>query len=107
MAEPVQLLDVRTAAEYQRGHLKNTLQADWLDKKQFAERTEHLDKLKPILVYCASGVRSGEAMKWLAAKGFTNVANLKGGLSAWKMDGKPLEEVNAPAEMLVSNFNEK
>ena len=27
-----QLLDVRTAGEYQSGHLKNSLQADWLNK---------------------------------------------------------------------------
>ena len=31
----VQVLDVRTAGEYNGSHLKNVLQADWTDKVQF------------------------------------------------------------------------
>jgi len=40
----VQVLDVRTAGEYNGSHLKNVLQADWTDKAQFVERTKYLDK---------------------------------------------------------------
>ena len=43
-----QILDVRTAAEYQSGHLKNSLQADWNNPEQFKDRTQYLDKSKPI-----------------------------------------------------------
>ena len=43
MTQPnVQLLDVRTAGEFRNGHLKNALQADWRDKAQFKDRTQHL-----------------------------------------------------------------
>jgi rhodanese-related sulfurtransferase len=86
-----QLLDVRTAGEFQSGHLKNSLQADWLNKEQFLDRIRYLDKSKPLLVYCASGVRSDAAAKWLLYNGFTDVQNLQSGIVSWKKEGKPIE----------------
>jgi rhodanese-related sulfurtransferase len=105
LANPkAQLLDVRTAGEYAKGRLNHSLQADWLDQKQFSERVAHLDKSAPILVYCASGGRSAEAMEWLKAKGFQDVSNLKGGIAAWKMAGKPVVAAAAAAELTVAEF---
>lgn len=43
-AKNIQVLDVRTAAEFNAGHIQNALQANWLDQKEFANRTQHLDK---------------------------------------------------------------
>ncbi len=84
-----QLLDVRTAGEYQSGHIKNSLQADWLSKEQFADRIKYLDKNKPLLVYCASGVRSGAAAKWLLDNGF-----------------KAVEAVDAKTQLTVDQYKE-
>ncbi|WP_290712546.1 rhodanese-like domain-containing protein, partial [Flavihumibacter sp. CACIAM 22H1] len=39
----IQVLDVRTAEEFRAGYLKGALQADWLNKKEFTDRTKHLD----------------------------------------------------------------
>lgn len=100
----VQILDVRTAGEYQGGHFNNALQANWLNEKEFAERVQYIDKAKPVLVYCASGVRSEEAMNWMKQNGFQDVSNLKGGLSAWRMEGMPLETKAARAEMSIAAF---
>lgn len=99
-----QLLDVRTAGEFQSGHLKNSLQADWLNNKEFAERTKYLDKSKPLLVYCASGVRSAAAAKYLLTQGFTNVQNLKGGLTAWKLEGKTVEQPAGATQMTLDAY---
>ena len=33
----IQILDVRTAGEFQGGHFNNALQANWLDEKEFTE----------------------------------------------------------------------
>jgi len=101
-----QLLDVRTAQEYQTGHLKNSLQADWLNKDQFADRVKYLDKNRPVLVYCASGVRSASAAKWLLDKGFKDVQNLKGGLTAWKLEGKSVETDNSKAQLTVAEYDQ-
>ncbi len=101
-----QLLDVRTATEYQSGHLKNSLQADWLNKEQFADRIKYLDKTKPLLVYCASGMRSGAAAKWLLDNGFSDVQNLKGGLISWKLEGRPMEAVDTKAQLTIKAYKE-
>jgi rhodanese-related sulfurtransferase len=88
----VQLLDVRTSQEFNKGHINKSLQADWLQKEQFTDRVQHLRKDAPILVYCASGVRSAEAAKWLRSNGYSNVFELKGGIVQWKAEDKPIVE---------------
>lgn len=102
-----QILDVRTAGEFRSGYLKGALQADWLNKKEFQERTQYLNPDKPLLVYCASGVRSEQAAKWLLKKGFKQVYNLKGGTSAWQVSGKPMEASAVTTQLSVSDFEKK
>ena len=89
----IQLLDVRTSDEYKAGHLKNSLQANWLNKAEFEERTSHLDTNKPIFIYCLSGGRSAAAAAYLSEKGY-DVTNLTGGITAWKQGTKPVEGVD-------------
>jgi rhodanese-related sulfurtransferase len=86
----IQLLDVRTPAEYQSGHLKNTLLANWNNEAEFRLRVQSLDKNKPVYTYCLSGARSNAATQWLRKQGF-NAYNLEGGIIAWKNAGKPVE----------------
>lgn len=102
----VQLLDVRTAGEYKNGHIKNALLADWTNKTEFEERTKYLNKTKPLLLYCASGVRSAQAAAWLSEKGFTNVSNLNGGFIRWKQENKLFEATNAVKQITAVEYNE-
>ncbi len=101
----VQILDVRTAEEFKTGHLKGALQADWLQKQQFEDRTSYLDKDKPVYLYCLSGGRSAAAADALRKVGFKEVVNLEGGISAWKKAGKPLEEASSAAQMTDDAFD--
>ena len=103
-AKNIQVLDVRTAAEFNGGHIQNALQANWLDKKEFTDRTQHLDKNLPVYVYCQVGARSASAQTALEAKGYT-VVNLEGGLSNWKMNGFPIEGTVNKAQMSVEDLN--
>ena len=103
-AKNIQVLDVRTAAEFNAGHIQNSLQANWLDKKEFTDRTQHLDKNLPVYVYCQVGARSASAQTALEAKGYT-VVNLEGGLSNWKMNGFPVEGTVNKAQMSVEDLN--
>ena len=89
----IQVLDVRTSDEYKSGHIKNSLQANWLNKAEFEDRTSHLDKSKPIYIYCLSGGRSSAAAVYLSEKGY-DVTNLTGGITAWKQNNKPVEGVD-------------
>ncbi|MFM7357839.1 MAG: thioredoxin domain-containing protein [Sediminibacterium sp.] len=93
-----QLLDVRTAGEYRQIHLANALQADWTQSAEFAERIKYLDKNKPVLIYCASGGRSGQAGQFLVQQGFTKVENMAGGIIAWNQAGLPtVSEAGLPS----------
>jgi len=86
----VVVLDVRTSGEFNTGHIKNALQADWTNRVQFDDRTQYLDKNKTVYVYCQSGGRSNSAAEVLRKQGYT-VVNLDGGLTAWKKAGKPVD----------------
>ena len=99
----IQLLDVRTSAEYQSGHLKDAFLADWTNKEQFIERVKALDKSKPVYTYCLSGARSAAAMKWLNENGYTAL-NLDGGIAAWKRAGKAVEEAVKVKQMSLAEF---
>jgi len=103
-AKNIQVLDVRTATEFKGGHIKDALQANWLDQKEFADRTQHLDKNLPVYVYCQAGARSASAQTALEAKGY-KVVNLEGGMSNWKMNGFPVEGTGNKAQMRVEDFD--
>jgi rhodanese-related sulfurtransferase len=100
----VQVLDVRTAAEFRTGYIKKALHADWNDSRQFSERTQHLDKNKPVYVYCLSGVRSASAANWLRKSGFALVYELKGGLISWKNSSKPIEGSSVRKQMTIAEY---
>lgn len=46
----------------------------------------------PIIVADSVGLRSHEAIVFLQSKGFTNIANLAGGIVDWERDGLPLKK---------------
>jgi len=50
------------------------------------------DKDAPVVVYCASGVRSAFAAKSLHDIGYTNVVSMDGGFDAWKGAGQPWQQ---------------
>ncbi|EDM45014.1 hypothetical protein SCB49_02799 [unidentified eubacterium SCB49] len=79
----VQLVDVRTAAEFNQGALDNALNIDFFQKENFRSEMEKLDKDKPIYLYCRSGARSNKAAAALDKMGFTQIYDLKGGYLAW------------------------
>jgi len=100
----IQILDVRTATEYASGHIKNAMQANWNDQKEFENRTQYLDKQKTVYVYCQAGGRSAAAQAYLIEKGF-DVVNLEGGLSNWKVKNLPVEGNANTQQMMVADFD--
>jgi phage shock protein E len=69
------LVDVRTPEEFQNGHLKNARNSD-LRGGQFSQEFAGWDKEKTYYLYCASGNRSGQALKQMQDAGFTKVYNI-------------------------------
>lgn len=86
------LLDVRRPEEFNDGHIKGALNANWQNPEEFKAKVATLDKSKKVYVYCLSGVRSGKAADYLVQNGYTQVVALNGGVEAWKEAGKPLQK---------------
>lgn len=71
----VQLVDVRTQAEYAAGHIDGFIN---LPVDQLREHLEQLDKTKPVYLVCQSGLRSYIASRILKGSGFA-CSHLAGG----------------------------
>ena len=77
----VQLVDVRTAEEYNAGHIPGSINIDVL--KGHEELASTLNPERPVALYCRSGRRSENA-GWVLEKAFfRNVVDLKGGYNEW------------------------
>jgi phage shock protein E len=66
------IIDVRSKEEFQGGHLKSSINIP-LDKLIYSYKK--LDKNKPIITCCASGMRSASARTILKSNGFEQVYN--------------------------------
>jgi rhodanese-related sulfurtransferase len=77
------LLDVRSAAEYESGHLPDALN---IPHTQLRQRLGELPADGPIRVYCASGFRSYLAHRVLRQHGRDDVASLSGGLTTLRLE---------------------
>lgn len=100
-----QLVDVRTPEEYAANHLQGALNIDY-NGDEFEQMIQSLDKNKPVLVYCLSGGRSGNAAKALESKGFKEIYDMKGGMSAWKGSNKPYEAIVKKKGMSEADFKQ-
>ncbi|MBL7805661.1 MAG: rhodanese-like domain-containing protein [Saprospiraceae bacterium] len=79
----LQIVDVRTPGEVAAtGVISNAVNFS-IASADFSKQIDRLDKNKPVLVYCASGVRSAQAAAVLEKKGFLKVYDLSPGISGW------------------------
>ncbi len=79
----VQLIDVRTAKEFNEGNIKGAKNIDFFSP-EFDKEFSKLDKDKPIYLYCRSGARSQKSANKLVKMGFQEIYDLKGGFLNWK-----------------------
>jgi rhodanese-related sulfurtransferase len=78
----VQLVDVRTPAEFILGHIDSALNLN-VNDVLFKEQVAKLNKNKPVALYCKAGSRSARAANILSEMGFKTIYNLDGGYMAW------------------------
>lgn len=89
--EDAHILDVREADEFAAGHLPEALN---IPTSKLVERIGELERFKgkPIIVCCASGIRSNKACAELKKQGFDKLHNLSGGVDAWVGAGYPVKK---------------
>jgi rhodanese-related sulfurtransferase len=90
------LLDIREPVEWSE-HIAGAVQvprgllefaADPTSPRHRAE----LDPARRVIVYCRSGVRAALAASTLKTLGYVDIANLDGGIAAWKAAGLPVDD---------------
>jgi rhodanese-related sulfurtransferase len=89
--EKANVVDVRSAEEFASGHLIGARHVV-LDAIS-AELTKVVpDKKRPLILVCASGMRSQKAQRIAQQLGYENVHSLGGGLKIWQDANLPLEK---------------
>ena len=89
--DDAQVIDVREAEEFAAGHLP---EAKNVPLAKLADRISEIERFKdkPVIVCCASGMRSGKACGELRKLGFAKIHNLSGGIDAWVGAGYPVKK---------------
>lgn len=85
------VLDVRTAHEFQQGHVKGAVNMDMKQQEVFKDIL-NLDPNKKYLVYCRTKNRSGVVVNQMVDKGFKNVYHMVDGIIGWNQNILPLEK---------------
>lgn len=84
-----QLIDVREDFEYQMSNLDG----ENIPLGGILIEADKISKDKPVVIMCRSGKRSAMALYQLEAQGYTNLANLQGGILAWQQEIDPSIQV--------------
>ena len=92
------MLDVREPIEWEE-HIEGAVQVPRgiLEFQADPASPAHNPALEPdrrVIVVCRSGTRATLAAATLMDLGFTDVANLAGGMNAWKKAGLPTAETH-------------
>ena len=80
------LIDVRSAQEWRTGRGP---QAKHVPLDRLQSSTAGIQKTRPVITVCASGVRSASAARLLAAMGY-DAYSVRGGMAAWRQAGEPV-----------------
>ena len=89
--EKAHVVDVRSAEEFASGHLIGARHV--AVENIAAELTKAVpDKKRPLILVCASGMRSQKAQRIALQMGYEQVHSLGGGLKNWQDANLPLEK---------------
>lgn len=83
------LLDVRTKQEFSMGSIPGAVNIPLDDLRR---RIREVPTDKPVLIFCAIGLRGYLALKILMANGYNNVKNLSGGYKTYSTAVAPLTQ---------------
>jgi rhodanese-related sulfurtransferase len=84
------VLDVREPAELRTASIKPVgFELVAIPMNEIPQRLSELDADRPLACLCHHGARSQRVAMFLAANGFTQVANIAGGIDAWSREVDP------------------
>ncbi|PKQ16833.1 MAG: rhodanese-like domain-containing protein [Actinobacteria bacterium HGW-Actinobacteria-7] len=99
IAAGAQIVDVRTAGEFQMGHIAGAIN---VPVDQIESAAQSWDREATYVVYCATGARSSSAVQSMQAMGFKNIAHLAAGIQAWTDPLESGQQSSAPSSIETS-----
>ncbi len=80
-------LDVRELDEFEQGTIPGAV---FIPRGHLESQVENKlpDRKKPVIIYCASGIRSAFAAQTLEELGYDDVSSMIGGFGRWKNEGR-------------------
>ena len=96
------LVDVRTAEEYESGHIQGAVNFDFYSES-FQNDILTLDKSSSVILYCRTQNRSTKTANYLKENGYKEISVLAGGITSWVKNGNDLvynfpDEINSTKE---------
>lgn len=85
------IIDVRTAEEREQATIPDDEHLP-LDELLAGKNPEHLNQDEQAVIYCASGIRSAQAVAVLRERGYKHVVSLRGGIQAWQEESAALQD---------------
>lgn len=82
-----QVIDVREFSEFNAERIAD---AKLMPLSNFEKHADEIDHSKPVYIMCRSGNRASRAAEKLAAKGFTDIHVVEGGMQAWSAANLPI-----------------
>lgn len=95
------LLDVRTEEEFDLGSIPSAVN---IPHTQIRSRLDEIPKDRPLILFCAIGVRGYLAQRMLAHHGFSDTYNLTGGYKTWQAVTNELEALEHPEHAQFALF---
>ena len=89
--EKAQIVDICDKAEYDAGHLPNAKHIP-LSELEAKLGSSVKNKTTPLILVCASGIRSAKAQAIAQKLGYDKAVSLQGGTAAWAAANFPLEK---------------
>ena len=83
------LVDVRTADEYESGHIQDAVNFDFYSES-FQNEILSLDKSSSIILYCRTQNRSTKTANYLKENGYKEITVIAGGITSWVKNGNDL-----------------
>ena len=83
------LIDVRTAEEFESGHIENAVHIDFYSDS-FQSKILNLKKNSKIILYCRTNNRSSKSADFLLNNDYKDISVIEGGITSWVKNGNDI-----------------